>query len=202
MQIKQIGVYCGARLGKLAAYIEAAEALASAFIENQITLVYGGSNVGIMGYLADSMLAKGGKVIGVMPQGLVDKEIAHRGITELHIVDSMHLRKAKIAELSDAFIAMPGGVGTMEELFETWTWAQLGIHFKPFGLLNTVGYFDKLIEFSEHMVEHGFLQKRFLDMLQISQDPHVLIDAFRHYQAPAARWEGQDDTYGERIIKA
>jgi len=201
MHIKSIGVYCGARLGKLATYVEAAEDLAKVLVENNISLVYGGANVGIMGYLADSMLAKGGRVVGVIPQGLVDKEIAHHGIQELHVVESMHQRKAMMAELSDGFIALPGGVGTLEEFFEIWTWAQLGIHAKPFGLLNVANYFDKLIDFCRHMVAHGFLQERFLKMIQVSIHPQDVINAFMYYQAPVARWSEQDDTFGERQIK-
>jgi hypothetical protein len=135
-ELKSICVYCGSSPGRLKAYSTAARALAASLVEQNIRLVYGGANVGIMGLLADAVLQLGGEVIGVIPEALVQKEVAHTGLTELHVTQSMHERKTLMAELSDGFVALPGGIGTLEELFEVWTWAQLGFHDKPCGLLN------------------------------------------------------------------
>jgi uncharacterized protein (TIGR00730 family) len=149
-----------------------------------ITLIYGGAAIGLMGTLADSALAAGGKVVGVMPGFLIDKEIAHRGLTEIHKVGSMHERKAMMTDLSDGFIAMPGGAGTLEEFFEIWTWAQLGQHRKPVGLLNVAGYFDMLLAFLDHQCRERFMRQEHRDMLIVGDSPGALLDRFERYQPP------------------
>lgn len=160
-------------------------ALAAAGIE----LVYGGAAVGLMREVADAALDAGGKVIGVLPRSLVDRELGHAGLTELHIVQSMHERKARMAELSDGFIAMPGGIGTFEEIFEVWTWAQLGEHAKPCSLLNVGGYYDALIVFLDSVVAHRFLKPAIRDMLLVSSDPAALLQKISRYQAPTvSKW--------------
>ena len=145
--MKNICVYCGSSPGRQEAYSSAARALAKSLVDRNLGLVYGGASVGIMGLIADTVLQLGGRAVGVIPEALVRKEVAHKSLTELHVTQSMHERKTLMAELSDGFIAMPGGIGTLEEIFEIWTWAQLGIHAKPCGLLNAAGYFDALTTF-------------------------------------------------------
>jgi uncharacterized protein (TIGR00730 family) len=154
--VNAICVYCGSSPGVDPVYREAARALARTFADRGIRVVYGGASIGLMGALADAALEAGGEVVGVIPQQLVDREIAHRGLTELHVVQTMHQRKALMAELSDAFVALPGGIGTLEELIETWTWSQLRLHSKPLGVVNVRGYFDRLAAFLDHAVEQGF----------------------------------------------
>lgn len=142
-----------------------------------------------MGIIADEMLARGGEVIGVIPQALWDREVGHRGLSDLRIVGTMHERKALMADLSDGFIAMPGGIGTLEEFFEVWTWAQLGVHHKPCGLLNAGGYFDALLTFLDHMVARRLLKAEHREMVMVEKDPHRLLRQFEIYQAPAiAKW--------------
>lgn len=170
-------------MGRNPAYVEAARSLAKILASNDITLVYGGASVGIMGQLADAALEAGGKVIGVMPQELVDREVAHLNLSELIVVGSMHERKAKMAKLSDGFIALPGGLGTFEELFEVLTWAQLRFHNKPCGLLNTDGYYDQLVSFLDHSVNEGFIKPAHREMIILSDKPGTLLKAFEAHIA-------------------
>jgi uncharacterized protein (TIGR00730 family) len=177
-------VFCGSNAGQDPVYLATARALGDALAASGIGLVYGGASVGLMGAVADAVLAKGGDVIGVMPQALVDKEIAHRGLTDLRVVGSMHERKALMVELADGFIALPGGLGTFEELFEVWTWAQLGYHRKPCALLNAGGFYDKLTDFLDDVVERGFVKPIHRAMLIVESDPAALIQAIRAYEPP------------------
>ncbi len=195
IMIKTLCVYCGSNTGNRPEYIEAAKKLAEAFVDNDIDLVYGGANVGIMGVLADTMLKHEGKVTGVIPWELVEKEVAHSGLTELRVVDSMHERKAIMTDLSDGFIALPGGLGTIEELFEVLTWAQLGMHEKACGLLNVCGYYDKLAEFCDHAVSERFVKSEHRSMLLIEKDPNILLKRIETYEAPdVAKWIGRNGT--------
>lgn len=184
--MKSICVYCGSNEGRNPAYRAAAHEVGIALAERDIQLVYGGGQVGLMGQAADSALAAGGRVIGVIPEFLALKEIAHMALSELFVVQSMHERKAKMVDLSDAFIALPGGIGTMEELFEIWTWSQLGQHRHPVGLLNVHGYYDHLVAFLDGMTQQGFLQDDHRRSLIVSDRVDTLIAAFEAYQAPAA----------------
>src|SRR4051812_40716759 len=170
-----ICVFCGSSPGLRPEYAIAAAMLGRLLAEQSIRLIYGAGNVGLMGVLADAALAAGGQVIGVIPQGLVDRELAHQGLTELRIVTSMHERKALMAELSGAFIALPGGLGTYEELCEVLTWAQLGIHHKPCGCLNVLGYFDPLIQMLDHAVAEGFLSPENRRLLLMDDDVENLL---------------------------
>jgi len=179
--LNSICVFCGSSNGSRTEYAEAANALGIALARAGIRLVYGGAHVGLMGRIANAALGAGGEVVGVMPTVLVEKEVAHSGLTELHQVASMHERKALMADLADGFISLPGGAGTMEEAFEVWTWAQLGIHAKPVAFLNVNGYFDKLIGFIDHMVENEFLRRQHADMLIVREDVDELISACRIY---------------------
>lgn len=193
--MRRICVFCGSNPGRHPAYREAAVSLGETLARRGIGLVYGGASVGLMGAVADSVLAAGGEVIGVIPQMLVAKELAHPGLTEQHVVESMHARKAKMAELSDAFIALPGGVGTLEELFEIWTWAQLGTHAKPCGLLDVNGFYAKLEAFLDHVVEEGFLREGHRGMLMVAREPGALIDAFAGYEPPVVhKWVDTERT--------
>ena len=180
--MKAICVYCGSSTGLLAKYAEGARQLAAQLVANQLALVYGGGNVGLMGILADEVLRLGGQVTGVIPQALLDKEVGHKGLSQLHVVRNMHERKAMMAELSDGFIAMPGGIGTLEELFEVFTWSQLGFHEKPLGLLNVNGFYDGLMEFLQHTVAQGFLRPVHLEILFKESDPAALLQKFRDYR--------------------
>ncbi len=177
-------VFCGSSDGQDPIYVETARALGETMAAQGIELVYGGASVGLMGAVADAALEKGGHVIGVMPQALVDKEIAHRSLSDLRVVGSMHERKALMAELSDGFIALPGGLGTFEELFEVWTWAQLGYHRKPCALLNAGGFYDKLTDFLDDVVERGFVKPIHRAMLIVEEEPSALIAAVRSYEPP------------------
>jgi len=182
-------VFCGSSPGHDPSYLEAARALGAALARERIDLVYGGASVGLMGAVADAVLAGGGHVIGVMPQALVDKEIAHKGLSDLRVVGSMHERKALMAELADGFVALPGGLGTFEELFEVWTWAQLGYHRKPCALLNVSGFYDKLADFLDDVVSRGFVKPVHRSMLVVRQEPSALIEALRAYAPPAVeKW--------------
>jgi uncharacterized protein (TIGR00730 family) len=177
-------VFCGSNAGQDPVYLQMARSLGEIMAGQGIELVYGGASVGLMGAVADAALAKGGHVIGVMPQALVDKEIAHRGLSDLRVVGSMHERKALMAELADGFIALPGGLGTFEELFEVWTWAQLGYHRKPCALLNAGGFYDKLTDFLDDVVERGFVKSMHRAMLIVEKEPAALIEAIRVYEPP------------------
>ncbi len=168
-------VFCGSKPGTDAAYAKAARQVGEWIARHNGQLVYGGGHSGLMGLTADAALRGGGRVVGVIPQGLVDKEWAHRGCTELHIVQSMHERKKMMAERADAFIALPGGIGTLEELFEVWTWRQLGYHDKPIGLLNTAGYYDGLLEFMATAVKQQFLSSLQMDLIHCHADADTLL---------------------------
>ncbi len=175
--MKKICIYCGSSLGKSPNYREHAKQLATSLAQRKITLVYGGASIGLMGDIADTVLEHGGEVIGVIPQSLVERELAHKALSQLIIVDSMHARKAKMAELSDAFIAMPGGLGTLEELFEILTWQQLDLHHKPCGLLNIDNYYAQLIVFLKHIVDQGFAKQHDIERLLVHQQSNALLDA-------------------------
>ncbi|WP_256830583.1 TIGR00730 family Rossman fold protein [Pseudomonas sp. Pse1] len=192
MSLTSVCVFCGASTGSNPAYREAAIALGKELARRQLTLVYGGGAVGLMGIVADAALAAGGEVIGIIPESLKSKEIGHKGLTRLEVVDGMHARKARMAELSDAFIALPGGLGTFEELFEVWTWGQLGYHGKPLGLLEVNGFYSKLTAFLDHVVGEGFVRSHHRDMLQTSESPQDLLDALDTWQPVVTpKWDGQ-----------
>ena len=194
-KIRRLCVFCGSSSGGRTDYRAAAEALGTFAAERQIELVYGGGRVGLMGTLADACLQAGGRVIGVIPQALVEKELGHGGCTELYVVPSMHERKAKMAELADAFVAMPGGIGTFEELFEVWTWNQLGFLAKPCGLLNVAGFFDQLLSFVAHATIEGFMRSEHLQMLAVADDPESLLAKLDAYSPPdVAKWLRRDET--------
>jgi uncharacterized protein (TIGR00730 family) len=186
--MNSICVFCGSTSGANPSYEDAACAMAHALVRANIHLVYGGGKVGLMGILADAVLSVGGRVTGVMPRALFEREIAHQGVNDLRVVETMHERKLLMASLSDAFVALPGGVGTLEEIFEQWTWSQLGIHAKPCGFLNVAGYFDPMVAMIEHMVAQGFLQRSFAEMLTIESSPDELLAGFRVYRPPARKW--------------
>lgn len=190
--LSSVCVFCGANFGADPAYAEAAANFGQLVADRGLRLVYGGANVGLMGVIADAALASGGEVIGVLPEALVAREIGHPGITRLEVVPDMHTRKARMAELSDAFVALPGGIGTMEEIFEVWTWGQLGFHSKPVGFLNVGGYYDLLAGFFERAVRDQFLQQPHRDMLLVGSDSAALLDAFATYQPPTVeKWIGR-----------
>jgi uncharacterized protein (TIGR00730 family) len=193
--ISSLCVYCGSSPGRQPAYAEAARALGRALARREIGLVYGGARVGVMGALADAVLQAGGHVVGVIPRALSGKEVAHGGLSELIVTESMHARKTIMAERSDACMALPGGIGTLEELFEAWTWTQLGFHAKPCGLLNTAGYFDALIRFLDHGVAERFLDPRHRDILLVDTDVERLLDRLQTYEAPRLpKWLLSDET--------
>lgn len=177
--ISTVCVFCGSSVGAGPAYVEAATTFAREAVSRKIRLVYGGASVGLMGALADAALEAGGNVVGVIPRALVDREIAHRGLTELRVVTTMHERKAMMAELSDAFVALPGGLGTLEELFEVWTWGMLGLHDKPYGVLDTAGYYGPLIRFLDHARDEGFIRPPQRAMLTVRESPAELLTALR-----------------------
>ncbi|MGV0816085.1 TIGR00730 family Rossman fold protein [Mycolicibacterium boenickei] len=183
----RIGVFCGSSNGR-DIYVDAARNVGRTLAENGIELVYGGARVGAMGQLADAALEAGGTVIGVIPQGLVDREVAHSGLTELRVVETLHQRKACMSELSDAFMALPGGSGTLEEVFEVWTWAQLGIHTKPVGLLDVAGYFRHLVEFIDHSVGEGLLRAPYREMVMVDSDVDRLLQWYSNYLPPQYIW--------------
>jgi hypothetical protein len=187
--IHSLCVFCGSSLGRQQLYTDAAIHLAKYLLAKRIVLVYGGANVGLMGVLADTVLAGGGKVIGVMPKSLVEREVAHAGLTEMYIVDSMQERKAKMADLSDAFVAMPGAYGTLDELFEVLTWNQLGIINKPIGLLNLDGFFDPLLKMLDHAVAERFLRPEHRNMLLTRDDFATLMTDLENYRpVTAEKW--------------
>ena len=193
--MKRICVYCGSSPGRNPRFIQAAQELGEALVGRGIGLVYGGAGIGVMGAVANAVLGLGGEVIGVIPKALDAKEVAHTGLTEQHVVASMHERKALMAELSDGFIALPGGWGTFEEIFEALTWAQLGFHQKPCGLLNESGYYDHLAAFIEHTIDEQFVKPEHRAMLITSADANVLLDQFEQYEAPRVRkWISASET--------
>lgn len=183
-RMRRICVYCGSNLGRRSVYADAARDLADVLIRHDIEMVYGGADKGIMGVVADAMLKQGGKVYGVVPRMVLDKEIAHQGLTELHVVDSMHERKSMMATLADGFIAMPGGFGTLEEIVEIVTWGQLRFHDKPCGLLNVDGYFDHLLSYLDHANHEGFLRSENREMLLSDENAAGLLQQFESYAAP------------------
>lgn len=174
--LRRVCVFCGSSPGVRPAYLEAARALGRAIARRGLGLVYGGASVGLMGAVADAALAEGGEVIGVLPRSLREREIAHLGLSELHVVDSMHTRKAMMAERADAFVALPGGLGTLEELFEVLTWRLLGLHRKPAGVLDVEGYYAPLVAFLDHSIDEGFLRRDHL-RLEVARDADALLDA-------------------------
>jgi uncharacterized protein (TIGR00730 family) len=193
--VHRICVYAGSNPGSDPAYADAARALASLMAERGIGLVYGGGKIGLMGVLADTVLAAGGEAIGVMPQALIDREIGHPNLTELKVVQSMHERKALMAELAEAFVAVPGGIGTLEELIEVYTWSQLGIHDKACGVLNVRGYYDGLAAFLDHAVREGFLRPQHRAVLTVAEDPEQLLDALAAFTPPrVGKWLELDQT--------
>ncbi len=175
----RVCVFCGSASGRSPKYRDAAVALGELLAREQVGLVYGGATVGLMGVVADTVLANGGEVIGVIPEALQAREIAHRGLSELRVVGSMHERKATMAELSDAFVAMPGGIGTLEELFEIWTWTVLGLHQKPCALYDVEGYFTELTSFLDFVVREGFLKPAHRELLRMESDPRRLLATLR-----------------------
>ena len=182
--IKRVCVFCGSSPGGRPEYVQAAKALGRTLVSRGIGLVYGGAKVGTMGQLASAVLEAGGEVIGVIPEQLVKKEVAFTELANLEVVGSMHERKARMVELSDGFIALPGGFGTFEEFFEALTWAQLGMHHKPCGLLNVCGYYDDLIAFLDHTVEQQFVKSEYRAMVLVDQDAEALLQKFETYQPP------------------
>ena len=187
--IRRLCVYAGSNPGSHPAYAAAARELAGLLARRGIGLVYGGGAVGLMGVLADTVLAEGGEAVGVIPQALIDREVGHGGLTELHVVASMHERKALMEELSDGFVAIPGGIGTLEELIEVYTWSQLGLHRKPIGALNVRGYYDPLAAMLDHAVAEGFLREAHRAALLVAAEPAELLERFAGWQPPAAsKW--------------
>lgn len=180
-------MYCGASEGRRPVYKQAAIEFGHTLVDRDLGLVYGGGDVGLMGAIADAVLDEGGEAHGVIPQTLVDREQAHDGVTELDVVESMHARKARMVELADGFVALPGGYGTLEELLEVLTWAQLGFHHDPCGLLDVEGYYEGLVRFFDHQLEEGFVSDDHRDMLVVAEDSTTLIDAFERYDPPAVR---------------
>jgi uncharacterized protein (TIGR00730 family) len=184
----RVCVFCGSSAGTGTAYRDAAERVGRTLAERGIGLVYGGASAGMMGVVADAALAAGGQVIGVIPRSLVDREIAHPRVDDLRVVADLHERKATMAELADAFLALPGGAGTLEELFEVYTWAQLGLHAKPIALLDVDGYYQPLLRLLDHMTEQGFLSREYREMLIVGSDPVGVLDRYAHHRAPREKW--------------
>jgi uncharacterized protein (TIGR00730 family) len=192
--MRRICVYLGSSPGSRPDYTAAAERLAAVLAKRGLGLVYGGAHVGTMGVIADAVLAAGGDVVGVIPRTLQEKEVAHRSLTELHVVGSMHERKLMMMDLADGFVCLPGGTGTLEELFETFTWLQLGIHSKPIGLLDVAGYWSGLVGFMDHAVAEGFVRREHADLLLVDDDPDRLLDRFATWEPPAlSKWVGRDE---------
>ena len=185
--LKRVAVYCGSAMGSDPAFAAAADALAAEMVSAGVDLVYGGGKLGLMGRTADAVLAGGGKVYGVIPSALVDLEVAHTGVTELYTVATMHERKARMTELADGFIALPGGIGTLDELFEAWSWNALGYHAKPFCLLNVAGFWDRLIDFIDHATASGFLSAARRAQLIVADTPTDALKALDESAASAAQ---------------
>jgi uncharacterized protein (TIGR00730 family) len=193
--MRRVGVFCGSSVGAKVVYGETAKQLGRLLASKGIGLVYGGGNVGLMGVIADAVLDAGGEVIGVIPRALADREIAHTGLTKLHVVDSMHTRKAMMAELSDAFIAMPGGVGTFEEFFEAITWTQLGLHRKPCGLLNVAGFYTPLERFIDQAVTERFIRPVHRTAIIVDDNPERLLEKLATIDLPdVPKWIRPDET--------
>jgi uncharacterized protein (TIGR00730 family) len=194
--MRRICVFCGASPGARPEYTQATAELARLLVADGVGVVYGGGGVGLMGALADAVLAEGGEIIGVIPRALVDREIAHPGVTDMRVVRSMHERKALMAELADAFVALPGGIGTLEELFEVYTWAQLGLHRKPCGLLNVQGYYEGVADFLAHAVEERFLREEHRAVLMVEREPCALIERLRAFEPEAVlpKWIDREET--------
>jgi uncharacterized protein (TIGR00730 family) len=194
--IRRLCVFCGSSPGARPAYADAAEELGRRLVEREIGLVYGGGQVGLMGRLADAVLAEGGEAIGVLPEALVEKEIGHPGLEDLRVVGSMHERKALMADLADGFVALPGGLGTVEELFEVYTWAQLGLHRKPCALLDVEGYYEGIATFLAHAVEERFLREDHRAMLIVERDPRALLDRMSAFEPEAVvpKWIDREET--------
>jgi uncharacterized protein (TIGR00730 family) len=194
--VRRVCVFCGSSPGARPSYAEAAGELARLLVDRRIGVVYGGGSVGLMGELADTVLAAGGEITGVMPRALVQKEIGHNGVGDLRVVESMHERKALMAELSDAFVALPGGLGTLEELFEVYTWSQLGLHQKPCGLLDVDGYYAGIASFLEHAVAERFLREEHRAMLMVERDPAALLARLESFEPGAVRpkWIDRGET--------
>ena len=193
--IRRICVFCGSSAGEDPKYLDAATAIGTILAREEIGLVYGGSRVGLMGRLANTVLDAGGEVTGFIPRALVNREVAHTGLTDLHVVESMHERKAFMAEASDAFLAMPGGLGTLEEFCEVLTWSQLGLHRKPCALLDVKGFFQPLIRFLDHAVKEGFLAPTHRSMVIVESEPDSILRRLRHYSAPSVpRWIEAEET--------
>ena len=189
MNFRRICVFCGSNPGVNPAYENAAAGLGRLLAERKIELVYGGGNIGLMGVLADAALEAGGRVIGVIPESLMAKEVGHQGLTELRVVGSMHERKALMADLADGFIALPGGYGTFEEFCEVVTWSQLGLHAKPCGVLNVEGYYDPLLALFDHAVKEGFLRGDNRTLVLEERDPRALLEKMSEFRAPAVgKW--------------
>jgi hypothetical protein len=186
--VQSICVYCGSSPGTDPAFMEEAVRCGTLIAESGLTLVYGGGRVGLMGAVADAALAAGGEVVGVMPEDLVNQEIAHRGLSKLHVVTSMHERKLKMAELSDGFLCLQGGPGTFEEIFEQWTWALLGIHAKPCGFVNVGGYYDLMAATIQQMADRGFIAQAYVDMLIYEASTAAVVERFRTYTPPPPKW--------------
>jgi hypothetical protein len=192
--MKALCVFCGANFGRRPAYRLAAEQLGGLLAHRGITLVYGGGNVGLMGALADAALADGGKVVGVIPQALVEKEIGHNGLSEMHVVGSMHERKALMADLADAFLSLPGGFGTWDEFCEALTWSQLGLQKKACAFLNVEGYYDALLALTERAAEDGFIREEHRKLLLVDGDAEILLDRLENYDVPfVPKWVGQEE---------
>ena len=187
LPLARVCVYCASNDGARPAYIAAARAFGRLLAERGIEVAYGGGRSGLMGALADAAMEAGGTVIGVMPHALVEREVAHTGLSRLHVVDSMHTRKAMLADMADAFVALPGGIGTLEEFFETWTWAQLGVHRKPVGLLNVDGFWDPLVALIDHLSAEGFLRGTPRDSLRVHADGDAMLQAFASFEPPEVR---------------
>jgi uncharacterized protein (TIGR00730 family) len=193
--MRRVCVFCGSSVGASHSYAKAAEQMGRVLALGKIGLVYGGGRVGLMGLVADSVLASGGEVIGVIPRALAEREIEHRGLTELRVVSSMHERKALMGELSDAFVALPGGFGTFEEFCEVITWAQLGLHRKPCGILNVEGYYDAFLSMFDRGVTDGFISPQFRNLVLEETDPGRLLERLESYQPPAVtRWIDSSET--------
>jgi len=185
--VKRLAVYCGSASGSQAMFADATRETAAAMVRSGVDLVYGGGRLGLMGIIADSVLAGGGRVYGVIPKALVNLEVAHTGVTELHTVETMHERKAKMTDLADAFLALPGGIGTLDELFEAWSWNALGYHAKPFCLLNVDGFWDGMITFIDHATKSGFLSARRREQLLVAQTPEQALELLDEAAAAATQ---------------